>query len=169
MIQWSSSLKLIHIEFHPCNTTIFFWCIFLPKGSWKLRPTKGMKGKWVQKTLMASPNFYDLLMCVQLQAPFHHDNAKLICVTKSFWQSHETLVWWVWVRDDKLDVWAIVVILASFLYLSVDKIITIDIQSCFQYMCMWCMHGKKILFTFQHVFEGGNINNLTTAIVQSLM
>jgi hypothetical protein len=34
----------------------------LPKGSWKLRPTKGIKGKWVRKTLMASPNFYESLM-----------------------------------------------------------------------------------------------------------
>jgi hypothetical protein len=31
------------------------------------------------------------------------------------------------------------------------------------------MLGKKTLFTVQHFFEGGNVDNLTSTIVQSLM
>jgi hypothetical protein len=70
----------------------------------------------------------------------------------------------------------ITVVGASFLFLSVDEVTTIDNQSWIL-VHAYVIHawkGISFLFTFQHVveehvIEGGNVDNLTVVIVQALM
>ncbi len=61
--------------------------------------------------------------------------------------------------------------MANFFSLNANKVSIVDNQ--FQHSIhVYVMHARKIipiLFTFQHFVEGGNANDLTTMIVQSLM
>jgi len=64
-----------------------------------------------------------------------------------------------------------IVVTASFLSLSADEVITIENQSWIS-VHAYVMHAWKlipILFTLQHIVEGGNVDNLTIIIVQTFM
>jgi len=61
--------------------------------------------------------------------------------------------------------------MANFFSLNANKVSIVDNQSHHS-IHVYVMHAWKIipiLFTFQHFVEGGNANDLTTMIVQSLM
>ncbi len=64
-----------------------------------------------------------------------------------------------------------IIIRVNFLSLNADEVITIDDQSWIL-VHAYVMHAWKkilILFTLQHVVEGGNANNFIVVIIQTLM
>jgi hypothetical protein len=64
-----------------------------------------------------------------------------------------------------------IVVIANFFSLSANEVITIENQSWIL-VHAYVMHAWKripILLTLQHIVEGGNVDNLTTIIVQAFM